>query len=1148
MIRQLAISLALFTLLVSHGVEANSCDQVLVKALQGVQEPNNGGNGGAYFTQNNDSAKIHDVGGQQFDFARVRGWLVSQGCNDGSGNEFQCQITEQIGIRGNPAWDLPQNNQADSINAYNGITAYLGVPDWLAPYFSANYLVRTESVYKQMDIGGTVYLWGGRDANQNDRGYIQYSIDRVNHYGGRLSVPPGDLLIAKSFQIPGGSFEPQGNNRPTGWDDFIDDIPMGNASGFFSQLIATLFGGDAAVSQVDRIDFVLDALDRGLQVPSSEVGSYVVFVFADGDIPDSLVEFLWPLDHPSATTRMRLNSRLDINNSAARMNDYSGAKAEYLVVHTNQQMTISGGIFRGALVQANEGNNNQNINLVINNSQATFHGMASVEAGYTMNAGNFYYEPAVKNADFDDICDSVSTEVDLFIDAKKDTALTCEVVDVELRVERGGSTVTDFEGVVSLNTSTSEGSWVGDGYSFNGELNNTSNGNGSYEFVASDNGQVLVGFRHPSIGTVSMEMIKDTTTSEPDSVTFVPEGLAVEFNPEYPTANEPFELIVKAVKPNDSDPSQCVSDINYEGTKNIAFAMRYADSEQSVFVPLTQAAETIPEEGSGTLVRQLNFVQGESVPPLDDVNYRDVGGIEVIASDEDFAAEFPDQAPLTGEGSTIVVPASVTILDVRTQLDGGQCGAVNLQGTATSGAAFTAAGDPFVALVSGLVANCPDSGEPSGSACDPNAVACAAPNFKAPVAISADLDTPNKGSDGEFSGDQPAENDFANGSAVAANLRYDEVGSIILRSEVVDYAGTGIDFSSELVVGRFYPAYLERTIDAVRDLPNAQPGCLNLAAGEDHFSYLSAPNQQLSFELVARARGGEVTENYHQDDDDPDNHYAFTATAPSYLLYDDSTDLSARLQGLPDPLVWQDGIVFVEDDGFTVDRLFTAQTPLTSIEDGPFTRPEIGLSLEGGDGETFKLQDLIYDCGGAACPQLAIELLEAPIAELRYGRLKADDGYSPDSLDLHVPLQVEYWNGSNFVVNSWDSCTELGFAMMSFDPQKDNADAIDIGSGSSTLALTRDRSSYVGSGGTVITQDGRLWIRYTAPNDSGSATHFVGEGGVSSPISPWPEWLKYNWDGDQGASPSPGDDASVSGVATFGRTRGSDRVISRREL
>ncbi|GGA82942.1 hypothetical protein GCM10011369_26180 [Neiella marina] len=1121
-------------------VVAATCDDVLKVTLQGVREAE-GSNTGSYFNQNSSQAKIRNAQGQEFDFVRL---INNQpgGCPGVQGG--RCVISGNPGVRGNLVYDLSLNPSAPNVNAYNGLRVYLGVPDWLDPYFNNSNISYTDDTYNRVDVGGDVYLWGGIDANENDRGYVEYTIDNLTIYNtGEVYSPPGDLLIPQGY-VAQGQFYTQGNSRPDGWDDFIDDIPVGDASGFFSQLIAALFGGDEAVTQVDRIDFVLDALDRGLQVPSSEVGSYVVFVFADGEIPNSLVEFLWPLDHPSETTRVRLNGQLSLNNSAAGMNEPSSSPISNLVVHTNSRVTMSGGVFRGALIQDNRTSQGTSEVLEINNRDVEFYGAASVEGGFEFTGGDFYYEAQALDADFDDICESTSTEVDLFIDAKKDTALTCEVVDVELRVERGGSTVTDFEGIVSLTTSTSQGSWVGAGYSFNGSLNNTGSGNGSYEFVASDNGQVLVGFRHPAIGTVSMEMTKDTTTSDPDSVTFVPDGLSVEFNPEYPTANDPFELLVKAVKPSDSDPSQCVSDINYEGAKNIAFAMRYADSGQTVFVPLTQDGEIIPEQGNGTIIRQLNFSQGVSEPALQDVNYRDVGGIEVVVSDQDFADEFPDQPPLTGEGATTVIPESVKVLDVRTQLAGAQCGQQNLGGNATQGAAFTAAGDPFEALVSGLVANC----EPTGSVCDPTAVACAAPNFKAPVAISVELDTPAAGTEGALTGDQPGENDFASGSAVAGNLRYDEVGSIKLKSLVTDYAGTGEDFADEVIVGRFYPAYLERTEDSVRDLPAARPGCLNLGIGEDHFSYLSAPNQQISFELVARERGGELTENYQQDDDNPDNHYAFTANDPSYLLYDDSTELTDRLQGLPDPLVWSGGKVLIDDEGFSVERLYTSQTPLTSIEDGPFTSPEIGLSLEGGDGETFQQQELTYDCGGSTCPQPAIDLLDEPIAELRYGRLRADDGYSPDSLDLHVPLVVEYWNGSNFVVNSWDSCTELGFALMSFDPEKSNADAVDIGTGSSTLALTRDRSNYVGSGATVLTQDGRVWLRYTAPNDSGSATHYVGDGGASSPDTDWPDWLKYNWDGDQGSDISPGDDASVSGVATFGRTRGSDRVISRREL
>ncbi|MBW8189449.1 hypothetical protein K0504_00250 [Neiella marina] len=1089
---------------------AASCNVVLSKALQGVQEKKNGNNTGAFFTQNNSSSRIHNVVGQQFDFARVNGWLTPSGCNDGSGNEFQCQISGDTGVRGNPVPDIPQNNQSDSINAYGGITAYLGVPEWLAPFLSDDYLVNSDHRYKDIDVGGTVYFWGGPGANENSKGYIEYSVDRVNLYGGVISVPPGDFLVAKSFEIPGGSFEPQGDERPDGWDDFLSGFSSTERAAFYDELIAQGFRSTESSSYI----FFERILYRFLSITLS-----------------GLEDFLWPLDHISSTTRVRLNSDLNINNAAARMNDATGAQSKNLVVHTSEKMEMSGGVFRGSLIQTDEDSQSQNITLVMNNSSASFYGMASVEAGFEMTGGNFYYDPTVLDADFDDICDGDSADIDIELEIAREVALTCEVVDVTVRVNNGGSIYDSFEGGVNIETTSDDGNWVTAGYGLNGSVTDLGDGDIRYNFVDADNGEITIGFSHPSLGLVSMQASDENgdVFSNSDAIEFVPEALTVSFNPdEYPVANEPFELVIHAVKTSDDDPSECVSDIDYSGDKTIGLTMRYIDNELADKEVLTVAGDEVPEISSGNdLTLNVNFDGGES-DPLSDVNYADVGGIGVTATDKDFDDEFPDQPPLTGEGTTTVIPYAVEFLDIRTQPDDAACGNTNLAGTASdTDKGFGAAGEPFEALISGLIANC----DASGNSCNVDDVSCAAPNFKAAVSFNHELDSPTGGVLGQLTDSQIASDDFVLGSAVAKDFAYDEVGSINLQLNVSNWSGLAdVNYQHELVVGRFYPAYLERTVDEVRSLPNHTPACV---AGD--FSYLSDPNQQISFELTAYSADGEITENYDNDS----LGYVNVAEAPTYLLFDGDTELSDRLVGLPDPLTWDNGVVTVEDDSFGVAR---AVSP-----DGQFVAPLLGMALYGGDDETFDEDELDYQCGDSSCDEAAIDLLEQSLAELRYGRLVASNGYSPESLALHVPLRGEYWyDPSNLVAgdeyftnNGDDNCTEISFADMSFSPDKSSSDEIAIGSGTSTVALTRDQSGY---GQTAVMQDGRLWIRYTAPNDVGSATHYVGEGGDSLPVTSWPVWLRYDWDGDGN------DDEAVNGVATFGRTRGSDRVISRREL
>ena len=44
---------------------------------------------------------------------------------------------------------------------------------------------------------------------------------------------------------------------------------------------------------------------------------------------------------------------------------------------------------------------------------------------------------------------------------------------------------------------------------------------------------------------------------------------------------------------------------------------------------------------------------------------------------------------------------------------------------------------------------------------------------------------------------------------------------------------------------------------------------------------------------------------------------------------------------------------------------------------------------------------------------------------LRYGRLRMQNAYGSELLDLPVPFEAQYWTGAYYATNTWDSCTVL---------------------------------------------------------------------------------------------------------------------------
>lgn len=70
--------------------------------------------------------------------------------------------------------------------------------------------------------------------------------------------------------------------------------------------------------------------------------------------------------------------------------------------------------------------------------------------------------------------------------------------------------------------------------------------------------------------------------------------------------------------------------------------------------------------------------------------------------------------------------------------------------------------------------------------------------------------------------------------------------------------------------------------------------------------------------------------------------------------------------------------------------------------------------------------------GEASAPTTAV----GTAVRLRYGRLRMQNAYGSELLDLPVPFEAQYWNGTFYVTNTGDSCTVLPMSslVMTYNP------------------------------------------------------------------------------------------------------------------
>jgi hypothetical protein len=146
-------------------------------------------------------------------------------------------------------------------------------------------------------------------------------------------------------------------------------------------------------------------------------------------------------------------------------------------------------------------------------------------------------------------------------------------------------------------------------------------------------------------------------------------------------------------------------------------------------------------------------------------------------------------------------------------------------------------------------------------------------------------------------------------------------------------------------------------------------------------------------------------------------------------------------------------------------------------------------------------------------------------AQMRQGRLRLSNAVGSEILLLPVPLTAQYWNGQGFVTNTEDSCTALTAPALTFYTQSANNQ---LASGETMVSFNSPLSA--GLGGLTLAAPGSGNFGY-----------------LDLTISA-PTWLQYNWDGVDQSGDSNLFDDNPRARAAFGKRKGSDKVIIRREI
>lgn len=314
-----------------------------------------------------------------------------------------------------------------------------------------------------------------------------------------------------------------------------------------------------------------------------------------------------------------------------------------------------------------------------------------------------------------------------------------------------------------------------------------------------------------------------------------------------------------------------------------------------------------------------------------------------------------------------------------------------------------------------------------------------------------------------------------------------EVGVFTFSVSPPSYFGESLNVASSDNIGRFYPDHFALISSGIT------PAC-------NGYSYMDEPFS-ISYNIEAQNSADNKTENYQG---------SFVKTTGIDITAESAqsptSNLSNRIQMLSyDSSNWSQGSYEIVNGSAIFSRL-------AGTIDGAYDNVNIGLKVIDSDGVVLNSTDMLSSDGSdASCGTNCLER-KIGTSNIRYGRLAISNAHGSELAPLDLPISAQYFDGTNWTINSLDNCSTSGLAfdvhMKTSEPS--HANTISLSSGESVLSFAaagEDNTGYID---------------------------------VSAQLTAKP-WLQFDWNGD-------GTITNPTGRASFGLFKGSDNIIFRREL
>ncbi|MEY3182588.1 MAG: hypothetical protein RLZ35_573 [Pseudomonadota bacterium] len=693
-----------------------------------------------------------------------------------------------------------------------------------------------------------------------------------------------------------------------------------------------------------------------------------------------------------------------------------------------------------------------------------------------------------------------------FLISTASNGINCTGQNVTVTARSNGSTLTTYNKQITLDTQSGSGNWslVTGAGTFNQATANS--GIANYTYSTSDNGVAVFSLSYPSgTSTITLKAYETATPTLLGTfgpVNFYPSAFVITASPvpnpptgtvasfgSTLTAGTAANMYITAYGTTAFD-ATCGVIETYTGSKTINMWSSYVNPTSGTIAG-TIGGTAIGTSSAAPTTQTVNFLNGQATVLF---NYQDAGSL--IVSFKDASVPLPVGGIVGSTGTFVVKPAQFVVSITSP---------TNPAAASATDPVFVKAGAPFSATVqakSSTGANTPNYGNET----TPASVTLASSTVVLPVGgrngstnagVIANGSNFTKTGPGLFS---------------SSALSFDEVGIFKFTASVKggSYLGAGNVSGPETGnIGRFYPNNFAVTGNS----PAFNAGCVTCG-----FTYMDQPFSFATNPVVtvtAQSLGGTTTQNYTG---------SFWRLLLSSLntTYTSSSSLTLNSSSPASSVTFVDNgngtgtYTFGSGTGFKLQRVSALSlSPPESLE------VRLASTYTDQDGVTYASNPYVF---GGTATGTGISFNGGKT--FYFGRMTLANTSGSELSPLSVAFQTEYYNGTDFQVNTADNGTSFSNpAWVSITPTPNTL--------STTVSIT-PISNGIGA------------FTLSAPSPSGTLGSVVVQPDLSSAGANLP-WLQFAWPSNTTNTTGQLTD-NPSAVATFGVSEGSKQIIYQNEV